>query len=296
MDIINQIPEFYNWFRDWVGALPGGEYYKRIIVATTFGFFCLCVIGSLEKLHGINLSFYRSRNFLHDVGYWFYYRLGLANRILLGPFLYVVGSSLDTFKLDLLTGMHFVPQIILLLLIGDFFGYWIHRMQHAVPLLWAFHTTHHSQRDLNFASTTRFHPIEHFIQNVLMVIPLLILGADVKTVVVYYYAMEFNAALQHSRLPWRYGPLYYVVSSPAFHNFHHSRDAAHRDKNFAGFFTFYDFLFGTAVDEKKPPEKLGLEDVNPQSFLQTLYLPFLIIARQFKPRKNPVTIETQIIK
>ncbi|MER8501687.1 sterol desaturase family protein [Mesorhizobium sp. M0195] len=37
---------------------------------------------------------------------------------------------------------------VLVAIAGDFFYYWIHRAQHAVPFLWRMHATHHSIREL----------------------------------------------------------------------------------------------------------------------------------------------------
>ncbi|WP_352893005.1 sterol desaturase family protein [Mesorhizobium sp. M0984] len=37
---------------------------------------------------------------------------------------------------------------VLVAIAGDFFYYWMHRAQHAVPFLWRMHATHHSIREL----------------------------------------------------------------------------------------------------------------------------------------------------
>jgi len=60
-------------------------------------------------------------------------------------------------------------------------------------------------------------------------------------------------AIQHSHLPWRFGPLYYVFASPMFHSVHHSVSAEHHDRNFGGILSIWDFLFGTAVTAAQRP-------------------------------------------
>jgi sterol desaturase/sphingolipid hydroxylase (fatty acid hydroxylase superfamily) len=45
----------------------------------------------------------------------------------------------------------------------------------------------------------------------------------------------------------RLGPLRYLVVTPNFHHWHHSRDAEGLDRCYAAHFAFWDHLFGTAV-------------------------------------------------
>src|SRR5262245_32704591 len=49
------------------------------------------------------------------------------------------------------------------LIIGDLFYYWMHRAQHAVPLLWRFHSLHHSITELN-ATNSYHHATEEILK------------------------------------------------------------------------------------------------------------------------------------
>jgi sterol desaturase/sphingolipid hydroxylase (fatty acid hydroxylase superfamily) len=176
--------------------------------------------------------------------------------------------------------MPFALQALLYLVVVDFFVYWIHRAQHRFKFLWAFHTTHHSQQQLNFMTSQRVHPVDHLFQDVCMFAPLFMLGFDESAWIPLYLWGEFNLAAQHSRIPWKYGPLYPIVVSPVFHSFHHSVDPEHHDRNFAGLFSFWDRLFGTAVrDHGRRPERFGLVDTVPATLSDTLIAPLRLLRR-----------------
>jgi len=40
-------------------------------------------------------------------------------------------------------------QVIMLIILGDFYYYWMHRLFHRVPFLWKFHAVHHSIEELD---------------------------------------------------------------------------------------------------------------------------------------------------
>jgi sterol desaturase/sphingolipid hydroxylase (fatty acid hydroxylase superfamily) len=118
-----------------------------------------------------------------------------------------------------------------------------------------------------------------------MFVPLLILGIPTHTwlpLVVLQYSFE---AVQHSALQWRYGPLYGVMVSPAFHAFHHSAEARHHNRNFGKIFVLWDRLFGTAVPDLAPPRSFGVEGLDPApSLAEQLVLPFRLIYRSARRR------------
>ena len=62
----------------------------------------------------------------------------------------------------------------------------------------------------------------------------------------------------HANVRFRLGPLEWVVSSPAFHHWHHTNDE-HRDRNFAAIFPLFDRLFGTAWLPKYWPTVYGID-------------------------------------
>lgn len=49
----------------------------------------------------------------------------------------------------------------------------------------------------------------------------------------------------HAKVRIRLGPLEWLISTPAFHHWHHTNDQ-HRDRNFAAIFPVIDLIFGTS--------------------------------------------------
>jgi sterol desaturase/sphingolipid hydroxylase (fatty acid hydroxylase superfamily) len=264
----------------WHG-LPLGFFGRQFVRALVLGIGLFIVIYGLECACSAPRSQYTSASLWHDVAYWFYYRTGLHSLI----FLATIAGALSEFRalnMHLLANFSYPVQAVIYLLVVDFLAYWIHRAQHRFKWLWAFHTTHHSQRQISFVTSHRIHPVDHLVQYFLQFIPLLLLGFDQAAWLPMYLLGAFIEASQHSRLGWRYGPLYRVVVSPAFHAYHHSSEPAHRDKNFAGFFSVWDYLFGTAVkDDSSGPSRFGLESLVPTTLASTIVAPFRLVRESY---------------
>ena len=68
-----------------------------------------------------------------------------------------------------------------------------------------------------------------------------------------------TSCLVHANLNWTFGPLRYVLVSPVFHRWHHTR--AVRDKNFASTFAIWDVMFGTSyMPAGVRPSDYGIDD------------------------------------
>ena len=108
------------------------------------------------------------RGFRTDTFYWFFSPLvtGTLSRIIialvLAPLLHLAGRSLE--RAEVLAGsgpiaeLPVAVQAMLLLVVGDFIGYWAHRWFHR-HRLWPFHAVHHSSNDLDWLSSVRVHPV-----------------------------------------------------------------------------------------------------------------------------------------
>lgn len=259
-------------------SLPLGPAERSIAWALVLGaglFFCIYLV---ERIYGAPRHQYASRSFLHDIAYWFYYRTGLHYFLFLAPMSGLKIESVSSLNVQLLATLPYALQALLYFVILDFFYYWIHRAQHHFRFLWAFHTTHHSQEQLNCFTSLRFHPVDHLVQGFLIYPPLLVLGFSESTWMPVFLLGAFKELVQHSRIPWRFGTLYPVLVSPVFHSYHHSKDPAHHDKNFAGLLSFWDYLFGTAViDDRRGPSRFGLENVVPTTLASTILAPFRLL-------------------
>ena len=259
----------------WWRALPLGPLERDGIRALLLGVALLVLVGGIERAHRLSAAPYRTRGFLHDVAYWFYYRLGLHYLFFLALIFPALAAFLPARGDGLLGGLPFALQALLYFALADLCVYWIHRAQHRFRWLWAFHSVHHSQTELTFATSQRVHPLDHLVQDVLMFVPLSLLGFDGAAWIPLYLAGELTLALQHSRIPWTYGPLYRVLVSPVFHRYHHAADPAYHHTNFAGIFSFWDYLFGTAARREGPlPQAFGVDGLHHATLLDTLVAPF----------------------
>jgi sterol desaturase/sphingolipid hydroxylase (fatty acid hydroxylase superfamily) len=100
----------------------------------------------------------------------------------------------------------------------------------------------------------------------------------------------------HSNAKINLGWLGWVVVSPQFHRVHHSVDPAHADKNFAGVFSIFDYLFGTAHPSRDAYPETGIDDVRfptedkarvlrlPENWLKQIVFPFVQCYQRLVPR------------
>ncbi len=161
-------------------------------------------------------------------------------------------------------------KVPLVIVVSDIGSYWYHRWSHANPLLWRFHALHHSAEHVDWLVNVRAHPVDLVFNRLAGLVPVYLLGLAISTgprldpavalVTIFGTAWTFFI---HANLRWRLGPIEWLISSPAFHHWHHTNDE-HRDHNFASIFPFIDKVFGTAwlpnywppvygIDAKVPP-------------------------------------------
>jgi sterol desaturase/sphingolipid hydroxylase (fatty acid hydroxylase superfamily) len=77
----------------------------------------------------------------------------------------------------------------------------------------------------------------------------------------------------HANVRWRLGPLEELISSPAFHHWHHSRED-HKDHNYSSMLPFMDRLFGTFYLPREWPAAYGTDTPMPASLSGQLLEPF----------------------
>ncbi|WP_299177987.1 sterol desaturase family protein [uncultured Neptuniibacter sp.] len=147
-------------------------------------------------------------------------------------------------------------------LLDDFFRFYLHKLLHEVPWLWAFHKVHHSARTLTPITVFRAHPVEGvlfslrtaLVQGIAMGVFVFFFGGRVDLVTVLgasIFAFMFNVTgsnLRHSHIALRYGKaLEKWLISPAQHQIHHSTNPIHFDKNYGVVLALWDRLFGSLV-------------------------------------------------
>lgn len=153
---------------------------------------------------------------------------------------------------------------VVLFVCDDFSRFWLHRLYHQVPLLWRFHSIHHSATVLTPLTLYRIHSIEFLLNNCRGI---LVVGV-VSGVFMYCFKgsigvyevlgvnvlnLMFNLAaanLRHSHVWIGFGRFEHIFISPAQHQIHHSRDAKHFNKNYGSCFAFWDKLFNSWCESK----------------------------------------------
>ena len=173
-------------------------------------------------------------------------------------------------------------QALEIFVVGDFFGYWQHRLFHQARL-WPFHAVHHSSTELDWLSSVRLHPVNDIGSKLIQAVPLVALGFNLTTVALYAPITTFYAIMVHANLSWDLGPFRAVFVSPAFHRWHHTKADEGLDKNFAGAFPMWDILFGTYYMPRRQPTVFGIDDPMPTGFIGQMIQPF----RSRRPNDAP---------
>jgi sterol desaturase/sphingolipid hydroxylase (fatty acid hydroxylase superfamily) len=236
---------------------------------------------------------YGSRNFRVDMLYFVFYYGGFYH-LFLWTWMYklligLVSAYAPWLQMNLLVGLPTLVQILVVVLIADFVGYWNHRWKHSNIYLWNFHSIHHSQTSLTIVSNYRFHVVDETLLRLWVFIPFQITGTSVTLWLWLDLIIAWILLMQHSEWNWTYGRLGHVFVSPAFHRKHHSTDERLQNSNYAMLFTFWDDLFGTA-DRKSPvPTKTGIEgNPVPEGWFAQLLYPFAENWRELRRRGRGV--------
>jgi len=167
-------------------------------------------------------------------------------------------------------------QVVSILVVGDVFSYWLHRAFHVQPTLWKYHAVHHSSEDLDWLSAVRVHPFNEIGMRGAQAFGLIALGFSPVSVAAFVPALTFYAIFLHANVSWSYGPLKYVIASPAFHRWHHTSEEEGLNKNFSGAFPWLDMLFGTFyMPEGQQAVAFGVTGGGvPENFFKQLVFPF----------------------
>lgn len=174
------------------------------------------------------------------------------------------------------SGLPFILELLLALIVTDVFQYWAHRFFHSHHYLWRFHSIHHSTQNMDWLAGSRTHFIDIFFTRSISYIPLYILVFSTLTFNVYIVFIAIHAVLIHSNTSIKFGFLKYIITTPQYHHWHHCEEPEHYGNNFAVVFPFIDKIFGTYyLPNKKWPKGTGLVDASfPKGFFRQLSFPF----------------------
>lgn len=208
----------------------------------------------LERWFALQPKHLRAKTQVADIGYYFLNSL-LPAAILSVPVALLAAGVRQVTPAAFSEAVASLPlwaRLVAGLVVSDIGSYWGHRWSHESPFLWRFHAVHHSPEHLNWMMNTRAHPVDMVFTRLCGLVPLYALGlaqsnhgvsGDMVPVYVTLIGTVWSFFI-HADVRWRLGPIEWVISTPAFHHWHHTNDH-NRDRNYAAILPWIDRLFGT---------------------------------------------------
>jgi len=241
------------------------------------------VFVPLEMLFAVHPHSGPRRQWVVDLGYYFLNSLISATLVAI-PLSVLTVTLRDLLPAAWLAGMAEWPlwvRLVAGLLVSETGYYWGHRISHQVPWLWRFHAIHHSAPQLDYLVNTRAHPLDMVFSRLCALVPLygLGLGSPVQIagslvpIVISVLGTSWGFFV-HANLKWRFGPLEWLISTPAFHHWHHTRTGP-LDRNFSSTLPLLDLLFGTAYLPREFPADYGIDATLPETLVDQVLYPWV---------------------
>jgi sterol desaturase/sphingolipid hydroxylase (fatty acid hydroxylase superfamily) len=176
----------------------------------------------------------------------------------------VLAFLIDRYQLELVAPASWeqlpsVAVVLIAIFVGDFAGYWRHRLEHT-RLLWPSHAIHHSDTEMTWLTLERFHPINRITTFWIDTSVLLLMGLPPYAVVAAKLFRHYYGYFIHADLPWTFGRLGNIFVSPAMHRWHHAADERFFNANYATVFALFDKIFGTLKVPGPCDSSLGVTD------------------------------------
>ncbi|NRR30482.1 sterol desaturase family protein [Oxalobacteraceae bacterium] len=256
------------------------------LIKFTNGLILLAVLLiPLERLFALHPQRLLRKGLARDLGYYFLTSL-LPNRLIALPIAmlvlglnYLVPPGLHGW----VAGWPLWLRFPCALLVAELGFYWGHRWMHEVSWMWRFHAVHHGAASMDWLVNSRAHPIDLVFMRLCGFVPLYLTGLAQPSGVTLDWVPLLVALIGsmwgyfiHANVRWRLGWIEQIVSTPAFHHWHHNNTGPeHRHMNYAPMFPVFDRLFGTYyLDKKNWPSAYGIDEAMDDDLLGQLLHPF----------------------
>jgi sterol desaturase/sphingolipid hydroxylase (fatty acid hydroxylase superfamily) len=175
----------------------------------------------------------------------------------------------------LLSGMGNHPiKWLVTFLLYDLAIYFWHVISHKSIFLWRFHKVHHSDQSFNTTTGFRFHVFDLFLEILYKCLFVILIGVQANLVLAIESVQLFFIFFHHSNLTFdNEKKMSEFIITPYLHRTHHSTLRSEHDSNYGIVLAFWDKLFGTR--KELVPEKIGLDIVVAENFLQLFALGFI---------------------
>lgn len=149
-----------------------------------------------------------------------------------------------------------------------------HFVGHKSERLWRFHKIHHSDKTLNVTTGLRFHLADQFLELIFKCLCAIAIGVEAHVVVVCELVRMLFVLFHHANVSFPGEKLLSCfVITPSLHRAHHSTLRSEHDSNYGIVLAVWDILFGTR--KELVPEKIGLEIIEADNFVQLFSLAFI---------------------
>ncbi len=141
--------------------------------------------------------------------------------------------------------------VLIAILVQDFSGYWLHRLNHRVNIFWNRHIIHHSSEEFNLSCALRQSLSEMVHFGAILMIPAALLGVPAE---IFSFLGPIHLFMQfwyHTKLINKMGWLENIIVTPSHHRVHHAINPEYIDKNYGQILIIWDKLFGSFQSELK---------------------------------------------
>lgn len=179
-------------------------------------------------------------------------------------------------------------QIGLVILVGDFGGYWAHRLFHTTGWMWPYHAVHHTVPRLWWLNSGRAHPFDTALIILFSMPLLLLLGAPDNIILWLSITTSIIGMLSHCNINMRCGWLDWIFNTPNVHRWHHSRILVEGNSNYGENTMIWDLLFRTHYRQahRRPPTRVGTDTPIPASISGQFIGPLKLSWQALKAGKN----------
>jgi sterol desaturase/sphingolipid hydroxylase (fatty acid hydroxylase superfamily) len=230
-----------------------------------------------------------------DLGYFFISTL-LPAAVISGPIgllAWIIHRAIPSHFLAITASWPLWLKALAALIVSEIGYYWAHRLSHEIPFLWRFHSIHHSAEEVDFLVNTRAHPVDLVFGRFCALVPIYLLGLGGPKIPSGTFVPVLATLITttwgffiHANLRWRFGPLEWIISTPAFHHWHHTLSGP-INRNYASTLPWLDRVFGTHYLPKEWPTAYGTEDKLPDSLTDQLFYPLQKPVQAAKPAPPP---------